>query len=66
MSQVASASLTTSSLYFCEKKPSRSWVKVLPLELLNKFCNINKNTTGFFGIPDFQISKPILNQLLKL
>ena len=52
MSQVASASLTTSSLYFYEKKPSLSWVKLLPLELLNIFTDINKNAFGFFSVPD--------------
>ena len=52
MSHVASASLTTSSLYFYEKKPSLSWVKLLPLELLNIFTDLNKDATGFFSVPD--------------
>ena len=53
MSHVASASLTTSSLYFYEKKPSRGWVKLLPLELLNIFTDLNKDAFSFFSVSDF-------------
>jgi hypothetical protein len=50
-----------------KKSPAFDWgLKVLLLELLNKFCNINKNAAGFFRVPDFQISKALINQLLKL
>jgi hypothetical protein len=49
------------------KKPSsKAGCKVLPLELLNKFTDINKNAFGFFGVSNFQISKPFIDQLFKL
>ena len=38
---------------FAKKKPSRGWVKLLPLELLNIFTDLNKNATGFFSVSDF-------------
>ena len=55
MSRVASASLTTSSFQKIKikKSPACDWgLKGNTIEL-NEFCNINKNTTGFFGVSDF-------------
>jgi hypothetical protein len=50
-----------------KKSPAFDWgLKVLLLELLNKFTDINKNAFCFLSVPDFQISKPFIDQLFKL
>ena len=50
-----------------KKSPACDWgLKVLPLELLNKFTDINKNAFCFLSVSDFKISVSILNQLFKL
>jgi hypothetical protein len=63
MSQVASASLTTSSFQKIKikKSPACDWGLKGNAIGLNEFCNINKNATGFFRVPDFQTGKPFIH-----